>query len=83
MRRKDEFVEGEVSTPPVLRERMTIFIKEAMADPDIYAEHCCRSGFERSGVFSVLFGDGDVLPDVDRVVPPAVCERMRRIWVCS
>ena len=87
MRRKDEFVEGEVrlairenrsillsKSRPVLRERMTVFIKEVMADPDICAEHCCRSGFERSGVFSVLFGDGDVLPDVDRVVPPAVCK---------
>ena len=86
LRRKDEFSEEEVRTAirenrgivlsksrPILRDRITIFIKETLADPVICAEHCCRSGFDRSGVTRALYGDSAIPPDVDSIVPPLVC----------
>ena len=86
LRRKDEFSEEEVRTAirehrgvllsksrPILRDRITIFIKETLADPAICAERCCRSGFDRSGVTRALYGDSVIPPDVDGIVPPLVC----------
>ena len=84
MRRKDEFCEAEVRTAvrenrgvilsksrPVLRERITMFIKQCLADPDICAEHCCEMGFARAGILKALFGEGH--PDIDDHVAPSVC----------
>ena len=51
---------------------MTTFIKEALHDPSICAENCCRSGFDRAGMPRVLYGD-NVQADVDIFVAPVVC----------
>ena len=85
LRRKDEFMEQEVTTAirenrtvllsksrPVLREKITLWIKEALADPIICAEKCCRAGFDRAGVLRVLVGS-QMPADVDRLVAPPVC----------
>ena len=87
LRRKDEFLEGELRTAiqenrtitlskskPVLRDRMTTFIKEVVEDPNICAERCCLSGFRRAGITRVLYDDDSVLPDVDQFVAPVVCQ---------
>lgn len=87
MRRMDDFLEAEVRTAikekrvvtlatsrPVLRDRMTMFIKECLADPVICAERCCRAGFSRAGVLFALFGEGDRPPDVNSLVPCPLCE---------
>ena len=50
-----------------------MWIKEAVADPLICAEHCCKSGFARAGVMRVLYGHADIVPDVDVLVPPVYC----------
>ena len=86
LRRKDEFVEGEVrvairenrgvvlsKSKPVLRTNITIYIKEALLDPLICAEHCCRSGFDRAGVTKILYGEHARQPDVDGIVPARAC----------
>lgn len=86
LRRKDEFAEQEIRTAirenrgvkltkskPVLRDRITMYIKEALADPAICAAACCWSGFARAGITRVLYGDTDSYPDVDRVVPQPIC----------
>ena len=86
-RRKDEFMESEVATAiregrgvvlsrsrPVLRNKVTLWIKEVVADPTICAAKCCKSGFARAGLSRLLYNDTDVVPDVDVVVPPPVCE---------
>lgn len=85
-RRKDDFMEKEVATSikegravvlsksrPVLREKITLWIKEAVTDPVICAAHCCQTGFARAGITRLLYGHAQVEPDVDRVVAPAVC----------
>lgn len=77
LRRKDEFLEVEAQTAvrehrtvqlstsrPVMRDRVTCWIKEIVNDPVICAERCCRSGFTRSGITRVLYGD-DAKADVD------------------
>ena len=58
---------------PVLRERVTVWIKEVLADPSVCSAHCCRSGFNRAGVTRVLYGDQPEYVDVDAVIPPPVC----------
>ena len=85
-RRKDEYLEKELAVAlrenrtvllsksrPVLQENLTMWIKEAVADPVICAQRCCRSGFERAGIARVLFGD-DAPVDVDSVVAAVVCD---------
>jgi len=85
LRRKDEFAESEVRTAirenrpvilnksrPVVRDRVTTYIKETLQDPLICAENCCRSGFDRAGITRVLYGD-NVQADVDNFVAPVVC----------
>lgn len=87
LRRQDEFRETEVraavkehrtvmlsKSRPVLRDRITMYIKECLADPVICAAHCCRTGFERAGVLRVLGFDSAVVPDVDNIVPPCLCD---------
>lgn len=88
LRRKDDFLEHEVATAvaegrgvilsksrPVLREKLTLWIKETLSDPDICAESLCRMGFQRAGVFRVLYGEeGAHCPDVDNVVPAPTCD---------
>ena len=77
LRRKDEFLEAEVqkalrerrtvrldTSRPVLRDRVTAWIKEIIVDPVVCAERCCRSGFVRAGVNRVLYGDTEGV-DVD------------------
>lgn len=86
LRRKDEHMEQEMRTAirenrpvvlskslPVMRNRVTMYIKECLSDPLICAEHCCRVGFERAGVFAAVYGTSEVAPDVDGFVPPVVC----------
>lgn len=88
LRRKDDFLEKEVATAlregravvlsksrPVLREKVTLWIKDLLVDPNICAERCCRTGFERSGVLRALYG-ADVAPnaDVDSVIAPPTCD---------
>lgn len=86
-RRKDEFLEKEVATAvrenravllsksrPVLRENVTMWIKEAVADEHICAERCCISGFARAGIMRLLYGHDQVSPDVDTVIPPRRCD---------
>lgn len=86
LRRQDEFLQGELQaairegrsivlskSKPVLRNRVTMFIKEALYDDAVCAASCCRSGFARAGVIRVLFGDSEAIPDVDAVVPPLLC----------
>ena len=86
LRRKDEFMETEVrqaikegrgvilsKSRPVLRDRVTMYIKECLADPVICAAHCCKSGFDRAGVTRVLYNE-DSHPDVDRIVATSVCQ---------
>lgn len=85
-RRKDEFLQKEVEiairenrgvvlskSRPVLRNKITMWIKEVVADPIICAEHCCKTGFSRAGLSRVLYGDDAVAPDVDEVIPAPVC----------
>jgi len=87
LRRKDEFAEQEIRTAiqenravmlsksrPVLRHRTTLYIKECLADPSVCAERCCRTGFDRAGITRVLYGNTDVLPDVDNFIPPTSCD---------
>lgn len=86
MRRKDEFCESELraairenrgillsKSRPLLRDRITMFIKECLQDPEICAEHCCKSGFDRAGISRVILGDHGTCPDVDEHVPPSSC----------
>lgn len=95
MRRKDEFCEGELRTAirenrgvllsksrPVLRDRITMFIKECLQDPAICAERCCQSGFDRAGITRVLFGDVGTRPDVDEHVPPPSCAECGEFAIC-
>jgi len=87
LRRKDDFMEHEVrmavkegrgvvlsNSRVVLRERVAAWVKEAVSDPIICAEKCCRTGFARAGVTRALFGDSEVAPDVDNFVPGTVCD---------
>lgn len=87
LRRQDDFLEKEVRqairenrsvvlsrSRIVLRKNVTMFIKEALADPNICAERCCRSGFERAGILRVLLGARGGVPDVDLIVPPRMCD---------
>ena len=86
LRRKDEHAEEEIRTAvrenrgvvlsksiPVLRDRVTMYIKEALSDSRICAETCCKSGFDRAGISRLLFGD-DAPADIDRYVPQRACE---------
>ena len=86
LRRKDDFMEQEVATAiregrgvilsksrPVLREKIAMWIKETLSDPNICAEHCCRSGFDRAGITRAMYG-GNTIADVDLVLPPPTCE---------
>lgn len=85
LRRKDEFMESEVrqavkenrgvilsKSRTVLRDRVTMYIKECLADPSICAARCCKAGFDRAGVTRALYNE-NVHPDVDAIVSPAVC----------
>lgn len=87
LRRKDDFLQKEVQTAvkenrtivlsrsrPVLREKLTMWIKEALMDPVICAEKCCKSGFERAGVLRALFGEQSCDPDVDSLIPRVMCD---------
>ena len=93
LRRKDEFLEAETqkavkegrtvqlpTSRPVLRDRVTAWIKEIVADPIICAERCCRSGFVRSGVNRVLYGDTEGI-DVDRHTQPSDIDYT--VFVCD
>ena len=59
---------------PVLRNKIAMWIKEVVEDPEICAEHCCKTGFSRAGVARILYGNNAVPPDVDDVVPAPVCD---------
>ena len=85
-RRMDEFLEGEAKTAiqekrtivlstsrPVLRDRVTTWIKEAILDPNICSAACCRSAFNRAGVTRLLYGAYSENIDVDAVVDPPTC----------
>lgn len=85
-RRMDDFLEDETLTAirenrtvvlsksrPVLRDRITSWIKELLSGPVVCARHCCRAGFNRAGITRLLFGDSPQYVDVDAVVPPPVC----------
>ena len=87
LRRQDEFRANEIrvairenrgvvlsKSKPVLRNRVTMYIKEALEDPNICAASCCWSGFARAGVTRVLYNDQDVVPDVDETVPLRTCD---------
>ena len=87
LRRKDEFMEKEVQTAvrenrgvilsksrPILRDKITLFIKECLQDPDICSENCCTSGFRRAGIMRILYDDDGQSPDVDNVLPPLTCD---------
>ena len=87
LRRKDEFMQREVQTAVrenrgvvlsksriVLRDQVTMYIKECLGDPNICAERCCLSGFERAGIIRLLYGRGERAPDVDAAVPPPLCD---------
>ena len=80
LRRKDVFLQKEVETAvaenrgvtlsrsrPILRDKVTLWIKEVLADPELCSERCCRAGFVRSGVLGTLFG-------VEENGPQAHCE---------
>lgn len=83
LRRKYDFIEAEAhaavregrqvrltTSRPVLRDRVTTWIKELVADEYICAERCCRSGFVRAGINRVLYGDADGI-DIDKLVQPS------------
>ena len=85
-RRMDEFLETEAKTAiaekrtivlsasrPVLRDRVTAWIKEAILDPNVCSTACCRSAFNRAGVTRLLYGAYSENIDVDAVVGPPVC----------
>lgn len=85
LRRKDDFLQKEVEVAvkegrdvtlsrsrPVLRNKVTTWIKECIMDPSVCSAHCCESGFRRAGVLRVLLGDCAGV-DVDSYVSPPVC----------
>lgn len=63
---------------PLLRDKMTMYIKEVLADPLVCAEHCCYSGFRRAGTTQVLYKDDSVAPNLDQFVPPSMCQECGR-----
>jgi len=86
LRRKDEFLETEVLTAvregrdvmltrskPIIRDRVTAWIKDVLVDPAVCSEACCRSGFNRAGITRLLYGEQPKHVDVDAYVPPPTC----------
>lgn len=85
LKRKDEFMQSEVrqavrenrlvllsKSRPVLRDRVTAYIKECLSDPVVCAAHCCEVGFRRAGVLRALYGD-EASIDVDMYVTRLAC----------
>jgi hypothetical protein len=70
LRRNDDAMEAEVAlavkegrtvtlstSRPVMRNRVTSWIAEALQDPRLVSATCCYEGFRRAGVARVLLGD--------------------------
>lgn len=87
LRRKDEHLEGEIraaiqqgqgitltSSRPLLRNNVTTWIKECLADPELCGAHCCQVGFERAGILQLLCSGNFRAPDIDGIVDPSVCQ---------
>lgn len=94
LRRKDDHMEAEVraaiqqgmgvsivSSRPLLRNNVTQWIKDCIADPALCGCRCCRAGFERAGILQVLLPGTFRAPDIDSLVPPAVCQECGELAV--
>ena len=81
----EDFLEEEVRTAvkenrpvvlsksrPVLRDRVVCWIKELILNPAVCGVDCCRTGFQRAGIFRVVCGQESDNIEVDVAVPEAL-----------